>query len=78
MYNIGNNNPIPLMDFIQAIEDALGMEAIKDYMDIQPGDVPATYANVDDLVRDLGYKPETTVAHGIRQFVDWYRAYYRV
>ena len=78
VYNIGNNNPIPLMDFIKAIEDALGIEAIKEYMDIQPGDVPATYANVDDLVRDLGYKPETTVTHGIRQFVDWYRAYYQV
>ena len=78
VYNIGNNNPIPLMDFIKAIEDALGIEAIKDYMDIQPGDVPATYANVEDLVRDLGYQPETTVAYGIGQFVAWYREYYGV
>lgn len=78
VYNIGNNNPIPLMDFIKAIEEALGIEAIKEYMDIQPGDVPATFANVDDLVRDLGYKPETTVTHGIEKFVAWYRAYYQV
>ncbi len=78
VYNIGNNNPIPLMDFIQAIEEALGIEAIKNYMDIQPGDVPATYADVQDLVDDLGYKPETTVRHGIGKFVEWYRGYYGV
>lgn len=76
VYNIGNNNPIPLMDFIKAIENALGIEAQKLYMDIQPGDVPATYADVQDLVDDLDYKPETTVQYGINEFVKWYRAYF--
>ena len=76
VYNIGNNNPIPLMDFIKAIENALGMEAKKIFMDIQPGDVPATYADVQDLVDDLDYKPETTVQYGINEFVKWYRVYF--
>jgi UDP-glucuronate 4-epimerase len=76
VYNIGNNNPIPLMDFIKAIENALGIEAQKLYMDIQPGDVPATYADVQDLVDDLDYKPETTVQYGINEFVKWYREYF--
>ncbi len=76
VYNIGNNNPIPLMDFIKAIENALGMEAKKIFMDIQPGDVPATYADVQDLVDDLNYKPETTVQYGINEFVKWYRGYF--
>jgi UDP-glucuronate 4-epimerase len=76
VYNIGNNNPIPLMDFIKAIENALGIEAKKIYMDIQPGDVPATYADVQDLVDDLDYKPETTVQYGINEFVKWYQGYF--
>ncbi|MBP6185738.1 MAG: NAD-dependent epimerase [Saprospiraceae bacterium] len=76
VYNIGNNNPIPLMDFIKAIENALGIEAKKIFMDIQPGDVPATYADVQDLVDDLDYKPETTVQYGINEFVKWYRVYF--
>lgn len=78
VYNIGNQNPVPLMDFIQAIEDALGREAVKEFMDIQPGDVPATFADVSDLARDLGYKPSTPVREGIRRFVDWYRDYFKV
>jgi UDP-glucuronate 4-epimerase len=78
IYNIGNNNPVKLMDFITAIEDELGQKAEKVMMDLQPGDVPATYANVEDLMRDLGYKPETDIRHGIRQFLDWYRAFYGV
>ncbi|GJM34459.1 MAG: NAD-dependent epimerase [Saprospiraceae bacterium] len=78
IYNIGNNNPIELMDFIKAIEKALGKEAEKQMLPIQPGDVSATYANVDDLVKDLGYKPETTVQEGIDAFIGWYREYYGV
>ena len=64
------------MHFIKAIEAALGQEANKNYMDLQPGDVPATYADVDDLVRDVGFKPETTIADGIGRFVEWYQDYY--
>ena len=78
VYNIGNNNPIKLMDFIQAIEDKLGITAEKNMMDIQPGDVPATYADVQDLVDHFGYKPETTIREGIDAFVDWYVEYYGV
>ncbi len=72
VYNIGNNNPVQLMDFISAIEKALGKKAEINLMPIQPGDVPATCANVDDLVEDLGYKPQTSVEYGIRKFVEWY------
>ncbi len=78
VYNIGNNDPVTLMDFITAIEEELGQEAEKIMMDLQPGDVPATYANVQDLMDDLGYKPETDIRHGIRQFLDWYREFYGV
>lgn len=78
IYNIGNNNPVKLMDFIKAIEDELGVEAKKNLMPIQPGDVPATYADVADLVRDLDYKPETTIKEGIHNFVSWFRNYYKV
>lgn len=76
IYNIGNNNPIELMEFIRAIEKALGKEAEKIMMPIQPGDVPATFANVQDLVDNLGYKPATPIQYGIDAFVNWYRAYY--
>jgi len=78
LYNIGNNNPVELMDFIGAIEDALGRKAEKNFLPMQPGDVPATYADVDDLTRDAGFKPSTPIAEGIRRFVDWYRTYYSV
>ncbi len=61
IYNIGNNSPTRLLDFIQAIEEELGIEAIKEYLPIQPGDVPATYADVSDLVADLNYKPDTNL-----------------
>ena len=77
IYNIGNNQPVELMDFIKAIEAALGQKAIKNFMDLQPGDVPATYADVDDLIRDVGFKPETSIADGIGRFVEWYKTYYR-
>ena len=76
IYNIGNNQPVDLIDFIRAIETALGKTAKKNLMDIQPGDVPATYANVDDLINDVGFKPNTSIEEGISRFVDWYRSYY--
>lgn len=72
VYNIGNNNPVKLMDFITAIENKLGTAIEKNMMPIQPGDVPATFADVNDLVEDLGYKPQTPVQEGINKFVDWY------
>jgi len=78
LYNIGNNNPVELMDYIGAIESALGMTAEKNMLPIQLGDVPATYADVADLVADVGFKPETSVQEGIARFVDWYRLYYFV
>lgn len=76
IYNIGNNQPVELIDFIRAIETALGKTAKKNFMDIQPGDVPATYANVDDLINDVGFKPNTSIEEGISRFVEWYRSYY--
>ncbi len=77
IYNIGNNNPVKLMDFITAIEKAIGKEAKKNMLPIQPGDVPATYADVSDLIEDLGYKPATPIQEGIDRFVAWYREFYR-
>ncbi len=76
LYNIGNNNPVELLEFIKEIEKALGRQAQKEFLDLQPGDVPATYADVDDLMQDVGFKPETSIATGIRQFIDWYQEYY--
>jgi len=77
IYNIGNNNPVELMAFVEAIEDALGVTAEKEFLDLQPGDVPATYADVDDLMKDVGFKPETSIQEGIGRFVEWYREYYK-
>ncbi len=77
VYNIGNQNPVKLMDFIGAIEEALGKTAQKDMMPIQPGDVPATWADVADLVERLDYKPSTPLKEGIQNFVDWFRWYYQ-
>jgi UDP-glucuronate 4-epimerase len=76
LYNIGNNQPVALMDFVKAIETALGRKAQIEYLPLQPGDVPATYADVNDLIDDTGFKPSTPVPRGIQQFVDWYLAYY--
>ncbi|QXN87172.1 NAD-dependent epimerase [Tetragenococcus halophilus] len=76
IYNIGNNSPVRLMEFVEAIENKLGKVAKKNYMDLQPGDVPETYANVDDLYRDIDFKPETTIQDGVNKFIDWYLAYY--
>lgn len=78
LYNIGNNNPVELMDYIGAIESALGMTAEKNLLPIQPGDVPATFADVDDLVADVGFKPSTSIQDGIGSFVNWYRNYYQI
>ncbi len=77
VYNIGNNNPVKLMDFITAIENKLGRTIEKNMMPIQAGDVPATYADVSDLVEDLGYKPATPIQEGINKFVDWYLEFYK-
>ena len=78
IYNIGNNQPVGLLDFIGTIEKALGKEAIKEFMDLQPGDVPATYADVEDLARDVGFRPDTAMEVGIGRFIEWYRSYYNV
>lgn len=78
IYNIGNNNPVRLMDFIEAIEKALGRPIEKEYLPMQPGDVPATFADVSDLVADLDYQPNTSVQDGVDRFVAWYREFYKV
>ena len=76
LYNIGNNNPVTLLDFIGAIEKALGKTAEKEYMDLQPGDVPATYADIDDLTGAVGFRPQTPLETGVRRFIEWYKSYY--
>jgi len=78
VYNIGNNSPVELMDYIEALEDALGIKAEKELLPLQPGDVPDTYANVDDLVREFSYKPEMPIRDGVQNFVEWYRSYHQV
>ncbi len=78
IYNIGNNNPVHLLTFIETLENALGKKAEKNMLPLQMGDVPATYANVDDLVKDMGYKPETKLETGIQNFVNWYKEFYKV
>ncbi len=78
IYNIGNNRPVELMTFIETIEKHLGKMAEKNFMDIQQGDVPATYADVDDLMKDVGFSPGTSIDYGIGKFVEWYREYYGV
>lgn len=77
IYNIGNNKPVELMEFIEAIEEAIGKKAIKNFMPLQDGDVPKTFANVEGLMNDVGFKPDTKVQDGVRNFVEWYRGYYR-
>lgn len=75
VYNIGNNNPVTLRRFITAIETATGVKANENFLPMQSGDVPITYADIDDLERDVGYRPKTSIEHGINEFVDWYRSY---
>ena len=77
VYNIGNNSPVELMDYIGALENALGKKAEINLLPLQAGDVPDTYADVEDLVEQFHYKPATTVEHGIERFVGWYRGYYK-
>lgn len=77
VYNIGNNSPVRLMDFVKAIENRVGKIAKKNYMELQPGDVPETYANVEDLYRDINFKPSTNIQDGVNNFVDWYLDYYK-
>ncbi len=78
VYNIGNNNPVKLMTFVEAIETALGKQAAKELLPMQPGDVAATCADVTDLVENLKYKPDTKVQEGIQNFITWYREYFKV
>jgi len=78
IYNIGNNNPVELMEFIGVIEKILGKGAKKEFFDLQPGDVPATYADIDDLINDVGFKPATPLEIGIKRFVSWYKEYYEI
>ena len=78
LYNIGNNNPVELIRFIEVLEEYTGKKARKNLMPIQPGDVPATFADVDDLIKDIGFKPATNIEEGLRKFVEWYRGYYGV
>ena len=78
IYNIGNNSPVDLMLFIEAIEKKLGMVGDKRFLPLQPGDVPATYADVSDLMNDTGFKPDTPIDTGIGKFIDWYKEYYGI
>ena len=76
LYNIGNNNPVRLMDMIETLERCLGKAAVKNFLPMQPGDVPATFADVDDLMRDVGFKPATSIEEGLEKFAGWYREFY--
>lgn len=76
IYNIGNNKPEKLMDFVTVLEKKLGKEAEKEYLPMQPGDVPATYADVSELEKDFGFKPSTSIEYGIEQFVNWFMEYH--
>eukprot|EP00456_Euglypha_rotunda_P030871 TRINITY_DN2404_c1_g1_i6.p2 TRINITY_DN2404_c1_g1~~TRINITY_DN2404_c1_g1_i6.p2 ORF type:complete len:336 (-),score=102.72 TRINITY_DN2404_c1_g1_i6:1253-2260(-) len=78
VYNIGNNQPVELMHMIKTLEQTLGVEAKKNFLPMQDGDVPATYADVDDLIRDVGFRPSTPIETGIQRFVTWYREYHKV
>ncbi len=78
LYNIGNNQPVELMRFIEILEDCLDRKADKKLLPLQPGDVPATYADVDDLIRDVGFRPATPIEEGIARFVAWYKEYYKI
>jgi UDP-glucuronate 4-epimerase len=78
IYNIGNSDPVHLLTFIKTLEKYLGKQAIKNLLPMQPGDVPDTYADVSELVHDLGYKPATQLEDGVRNFVEWYKDFYRI
>ena len=76
VYNIGNSKPVKLMDFIEAIEESLGRKAVKNFLPLQPGDVPATWADVNDLVENLDYRPNTDIKLGVKRFVEWYKGFF--
>lgn len=76
VYNIGNNKPVELMTFIEVLENCLGKKAIKEFLPMQPGDVPMTYADIDDLINDVGFSPHTSIEEGLEKFVQWYKSYY--
>ena len=78
VFNIGNNQPVELIHFIECIENALGMKAVKNLLPMQPGDVPATFANIDALEQAVGFRPSTPIETGIQKFVEWYRTYYAI
>ena len=78
VFNIGNSRPVPLMDYISALEQALGIKAIKEFLPMQPGDVPATSADTRELGAWVGFKPNTPVADGVAKFAEWYRDFYNV
>lgn len=78
IYNIGNNQPVNILEFIEAIETKLGKKCIKNFKDLQPGDVPKTFANVDDLYRQINFKPSVTITEGVNKFIDWYLSYYNI
>lgn len=75
IYNIGNNNPVELMQFIKTLENTLGIKAEKNLLPIQPGDVTATFADMDDLIKDVGFKPSTPIQEGIKKFIEWYKEF---
>jgi UDP-glucuronate 4-epimerase len=78
IFNVGNNSPVELLAFIETIEKKLGKKAIKNFMPLQDGDVPQTYANVDDLMQEVNFKPATSIDTGIGKFIEWYLSYYRI
>jgi UDP-glucuronate 4-epimerase len=78
IYNIGNNHPVKLTEFVNAIEEAIGKKAKKIFLPEQKGDILETYANIDNLIHDFNYKPDTPVSYGIKKFVEWYKGYYEM
>jgi UDP-glucuronate 4-epimerase len=78
VYNIGNNNPVELLEVVRLLEEAIGKKAKRELLPMQSGDVPATFADVDDLMRDVDFRPSTPIAEGIAKFIEWYRSYHRL
>jgi UDP-glucuronate 4-epimerase len=78
LYNIGHNDPVELLRFVEILETELGRKALKELLPMQPGDVPATYADIDDLTRDVDFRPATPIADGISRFIEWYRSYHHL
>jgi UDP-glucuronate 4-epimerase len=78
IYNIGNNNPVKLLDFVKVIENELGIEGNKKFLPMQAGDVYATFADVDDIAKDTGFRPYTSIEDGMKKFIAWYKGYYKV